>query len=144
MGQETQWREFCRITVEFDLWRTSPNRRIAKDPKRDAGAKRAEKNALITAARWAWKLAGRPKAAGRCRYSLLIRRGKRFESDNAWSAAKALRDSLFCGLRFADDGGAITPNDGDTWLEMGELQWETGKAWGRNREQIVVIVETLA
>lgn len=142
MGEEVR-QELCRLVVPFDLWCTSPNRTHYRDPMMNNRAARRTKNLLITAARLAWKKAGRPRSEGPVRYSLLIRRGRCFESDNAWSAFKAGRDALFCGIRFADDGGAITPNDNDQWVQMGSLTWETGKAWAGNRAEIVVIVETL-
>lgn len=141
MGEEVR-QELCRLVIPFDLNRTNPNKRHARDGRFDGIKRRQEKNALIAAARLTWKAAGRPRSASKVRYSLIVRRGVRCEDDNAWAAFKSARDALFCGIRFADDGGAITPNDDRKWVEMGSLTWETGLRW-KGRPEIVVIVETL-
>ncbi|HEU4754609.1 MAG TPA: hypothetical protein VFU47_15980 [Armatimonadota bacterium] len=125
-----------QVRVQFDLNRTNPNRRHCLNPMRDQRARRAEKNALIEAARWAWKQAGRPQAEGPVRYRVRVRRSARLEDDNAIAGLKAARDALFCGKRFADDGGAITLNDNANWLTFDGLIWETARKY-RFREEVV-------
>jgi isopropylmalate/homocitrate/citramalate synthase len=128
--------EPIRVVVPFDINRCSPNKRHSRDGTRDTHARRAQKNALIDAARWAWKAAGRPQAAGPVTYRVLVRRSAAIEDDNAIAACKAARDALFCGKRFADDGGAITPNDTAAWVRFERLEQEVKRAF-KGREEVV-------
>jgi hypothetical protein len=134
--------ELARIRVQFDIYRTSPNKTHYANAVWDRRARREHKNASITAGRWAWKIAGRPQAPGPVRVRTIIRRAKEFDADNATAAMKGIRDALFCGTRFADDGGAVTPDDANAWVQFERPEWEIGREW-KGREEVVFVVERL-
>lgn len=117
------------ITITFDIARCSPNRRMHwRTRAREAKAARA-------AARWAWRISGEPRAIGPVEVSILIRRGRVMDEDNALASCKSLLDGLL------NDG--VTPNDSLAWVRHVEVGQETGKGWGQ-RPEVVFTVRPLA
>lgn len=125
-----------RIVVEWDPNLLNPNRAI----RLHWHEKSRRRNVAIDAARLAWKAAGRPQMPGKVRVSVTICRARSFDEDNAWGSLKAVKDALFCGKRFADDGGAITPDDSRQYVQLGEVRFDIGKQW-KGREQVIFEVE---
>lgn len=115
-----------RITVPFDPHRLSSNQRL------HWGERARRTQAVRTAARWAWRQAGEPQMDGPVRVSMLVRRGRPIDADNAVSGSKAARDALFVK--------GITPDDSPQWVTLGEVSFETG-AWWRDRPEVVFTVE---
>jgi hypothetical protein len=118
--------EPIRITVPFDPHRLSLNARL------HWRARKRLNDAAKEAAVYGWMLAGQPKAEGPVRVSLIVRRGRRLDIDNAITGTKACRDALF--------KGRVTPDDSPRWVTLGECQQECGKVW-RGREECVFVIE---
>lgn len=130
--------ELVRITVEFDLNRTNPNRMVSLH----WSEKMRRKNLAIMMGRLAWRAAGCPKLTGVVRVEVTVRRARTMDAGNVWAAAKPLIDALFCGNRFAQDGGAITLDDSPRYLRLGDVHFETSKQW-KGREEVVFAVEEI-
>jgi hypothetical protein len=121
--------EIARVTVPFDVQRTAEN------VTRRGGHWSARSRVMRLArelARLCWLDAGRPKAAGKVRVSVVIRRARALDTANAIGALKPLLDGLFVD--------AITPQDSPKWLEFGGCTQETAKEW-KGREEVTFIVE---
>lgn len=116
------------ITVPFDAHRLSLNQRLHWRERH------RRTQAVKEAARWAWKAAGCPQSPVPVRVSMIVRRGRTIDHDNAITGTKAARDGLF--------NGAITPNDGPQWLTLGAVTQEVGKQW-RGKPEVVFIIEPL-
>jgi Holliday junction resolvase RusA-like endonuclease len=118
-----------RITVPFDAHRLSLNQRLH-------WRERHRRNqAVKEAARFAWMQAGCPRVAGPVRVSMVVRRGRSIDVDNAITGTKAARDALFCH--------AITEDDNPRFVTLGECRQEVGKAW-KERPEVEFIVEPLS
>jgi hypothetical protein len=116
------------ITVRFDPHRLSLNQRLH-------WRERARRNrAVKDVARLAWAQAGRPAFEGPVRVSMLVRRGRQIDSDNAITGTKAARDALF--------NRAITPDDSPRWVTLGECRQECGKAW-KDAPEVVFTIEPI-
>lgn len=126
--------EPIRIVVPFDPSRLSLNQRLHwRERKR-----RNDQAKLV--ARLAWNQAGQPKLDRRARVSIIVRRGRTIDADNALSGCKPVIDSLFCGRRWPS--GAILPDDGPEWLELTIPRQEPGKAY-RDRPEVEFVIEPL-
>lgn len=121
--------EPIRIVVPFDPSRLSANQRLHWRER----AKRTQ--AVRVAARYCWALAGEPRAAGKVRVSMVVRRGRKLDEDNAISGSKAVRDALF--------NGAVTPRDSQDWVTLGSIEFQCGKRWERCPEVEFVIEPVL-
>lgn len=120
------------IRVPWDVQRTSPNQR-----KHWRAWARIKKDAQ-EAARYGWMLAGRPVFTERVRVSIIVRRARVIDQDNAWAACKPLVDQIFNAKRNAGEGAL--PDDSQKWLELGSVTLQTGKAW-KLRPEVVFVVE---
>lgn len=118
--------ELCRIIIPWDVNRTSPNRRLHW----------ARRNVLNQSAKLLafnqWVQAGRPTARDTVRVSVIVRRYRRLDNDNALAGCKPVFDGLF--------RDAITPDDGPEWVTLGTVTQETGARW-LGAEEVEVIVE---
>lgn len=118
--------EPLRISVRFDPNRLSLNQRLH-------WRERHRRNrAVKDAARLAWMQAGQPRFEGPVRVSMVVRRGRTIDHDNAITGTKAARDALF------NDG--IVPDDSPAWVTIGECRQEAGKAW-KERPEVEFIIE---
>lgn len=122
----------ARITVPWDVQRTSPN-------QRQHWRQRAKLTKLARdRARLAWAVAGRPQVPAEAlpvRVSLIVRRARVIDEDNAISGSKALRDGLF--------NDALTPKDSQQFVKIGSVTFETGREW-KGREECIFVVEALS
>lgn len=117
--------ELCRLIIPVDANTQNPNRR---------GKLRTwirNKVAHQQAARAVWLKAGKPKAPGPVVVSVIIRRCRVLDEDNAWASCKALFDALF--------KRAITPDDSPQWVRLGTMNQETGGKW-YSRPEVEIIV----
>ena len=113
------------ITVPFDLWRCSPNRRLNRwDRARETRSARER-------ARVAWLLAGSPTLAPPVTVDVLARRGRQMDHLNLPGCLKALFDGLFIS--------AITPDDRADFVRLGSVEQECGPEW-RDRPEVVFTV----
>lgn len=119
-----------RILVHTDIGKLSPNLRIHWQERR----RRAKVAAAAAVA--AWLAAGSPVADGPVAVSLIIRRGRAMDADNAIASCKAVIDALF---RRSRTGAGVTPDDGPRWVHLGDVRQETGGQW-RGREEVEVVV----
>jgi hypothetical protein len=115
------------ISVPWDAGRLSPNKRLHWGHRA-----RVAKVALQTA-QLAWRQAGSPRAKGRVRVNVSIRRGRVMDEDNALGGLKAVFDGLF--------KGCVTPDDSARWVTLGRIEQQTGKAWGKAPEVVFIIEE---
>lgn len=118
----------AQISVSVDVQGASPNNR---------GHWRKLyriKKAMREAAQWAWVAAGKPVSDVPVRYSILIRRARRIDGDNAIACCKPLIDGLF--------HKAVTPSDSGRWVTLGTVTQETGKKW-KLAPEVVVTIEKL-
>lgn len=118
------------ITVKFDPHRLSANQRLHWR-ERARRAKYAKE-----AARVAWMCAGSPVVDGLVEVSLLVRRGRKIDPDNALGGFKNAADSLFNSRR---NGFGITPDDSVDCVRWLPVQFEAGTAW-KGAEEVVVTV----
>ena len=125
--------EPIRIVVKVDPSRTSLNQRL------HWRARKQRNDYAKEAARLAYAVAGRPTASGPVRVSVVVRRGRVIDRDNARSGLKAVFDSLFCAKR---NGEGITPDDGPQWVHEGPLTFECGAVW-RGREEVELLIEEM-
>lgn len=115
-----------RITVPIDPNLTSPNHRLH-------WGERARRNTRARElARLAWLAAGGPVAAGPVRVSVIIRRERALDPDNAVSCLKPLIDGIF--------REGVTPDDSARWIAHGAIVQERGKRW-RGREEVEFVIE---
>jgi hypothetical protein len=121
------------LTVKFDPHRLSANQRIHWRER----AKRAK--CAKEAARYAWHCAGSPVIDGPVEVSLLVRRGRVIDPDNALGGMKAAIDSLFNASR---NGYGVTPDDSAEFVRWLPVQFETGKEW-LGREEVLVTIRPL-
>jgi hypothetical protein len=121
------------ITVKFDPHRLSANQRIHWRER----AKRAK--CAKEAARAAWHCAGSPVIDGPVEVSLLVRRGRVIDPDNALGGFKACADALFNASR---NGYGVTPDDSVHYVTWLPVRFETGDKWVC-REEVVVSVRPL-
>lgn len=123
--------ELARITVPWDVAKTADNRtrRGGHWSQRHRVMKQARE-----LARWCWLQADSPKAAGKVRVSLIVRRGRVMDTCNIVGGAKPLLDGLFTN--------AIVPDDSPKWLELGSVRQESGAVW-KGKECVVFVVESL-
>lgn len=122
--------ELYRIVVPWDPARASLNRRLHWRARHEVN------QAAKRAAYHAWLNAGAPRVRDGLpvRVSIVVRRGRVMDLDNALTGLKGCLDALFTGDR-------ITPDDGPKCLELGGLRLETGKQW-RDRPEVLFVVET--
>lgn len=117
--------EICRLILPLDANQMNPNnRRKLRDWLR---AKKYHKET----AHKVWLEAGKPRASGPVTVSVIIRRGRLLDEDNARAGLKACFDSLF--------KKAITPDDSTKWVKLGALTQETGGRW-RYAPEIEIVV----
>lgn len=119
--------EICRLTIPVDVNEMNPNRRGKL--RAWIRAKTAHKNA----AQWAWVEAGRPVSASPVVVSVVIRRQRQLDEDNARASLKAIFDGLF--------KEAITPDDSPKWVRLGALTQQTGERWRLKPEVEIVVTE---
>jgi hypothetical protein len=119
--------EPIRIVVPFDAHRLSNNQRLHWRERH------RRTQAVKQAARYCWLSAGSPQAHGPVRVSMIVRRGRVIDLDNAITGTKAARDALFVK--------AITPDDGPKWVELGSVRVESGKRYAEAPEVEFVIEE---
>jgi hypothetical protein len=120
-------RELCRIIVPGDIGLVTTNQRI--DP-----LERSKRNRrLRESAHGAWLEAGRPRAAGKVKVHVTVRRAAWLDGDNAVGGCKAMRDALF--------NQAITPNDSDRYVELGQVTQQVGPMWATLEEVEFVVVQ---
>lgn len=118
----------ARIVVRFDPARCCENRtRRMHWAQRSALFRQAKE-----VARLAWLAAGSPTAAGKVRASFVVRRARSLDVANLLGALKPILDGIFVG--------AVTPDDGPAFLEIGGLQQVISREWKR-WEEVEVIVE---
>lgn len=119
--------ELCRLIVPVDVNQMNPNRR---GKLRDwIRTKTAHKKAA-----WGvWVQAGKPKAQTPVIVSVIVRRGKQLDEDNARASLKAVFDGLF--------KKAITPDDSPAWVKLGTLTQEIDKRWKYAAEVEIVVME---
>lgn len=118
-----------RITVPFDPSLFSLNERL------HWRARYQRNKPLKELTRACWLAAGAPRATGRVRVSMIIRRGREIDDDNAITGTKVARDALF--------NDAITPDDSRKWVRLGEVDQQAGKAW-KERPEVEFIIEELS
>lgn len=124
--------EICRLTIPIDVNTQNPNRRGKL--RSWLQAKAAHKEAAHTM----WLLAGKPKASSPVIVSVIIRRYRVLDEDNAWASCKAIFDALFNRNRHLY---GITPDDSAKWVTLGTMTQETGGCW-YCRPEVEVIVST--
>jgi hypothetical protein len=114
---EEQYRSVARLTMPGDIVRDlSPNRRICRQER----ARRAK--GWRVKGRLAWLAAGRPVFSGPVRVEITVRRGRVVDDDNAVSACKAVRDSLW-------GPDCMLPADDWRFFESYQVRQETGGRW---------------
>lgn len=116
-----------RILVAADPHMASPNKRqhfhvIAKI-----------KRTMRSAASWAWIGAGKPRATGPVHVTVIVRRGRAIDLDNALAGCKPLIDGLF--------NGAITPDDSMDWVKGYTIRQEVGKRYAGGAAEVEFIAE---
>lgn len=120
--------EVCRLVIPVDVNEMNPNRR---------GKLRAwirAKTRHKDTARLAWIAAGKPAAETQVTVSVIIRRQRQLDEDNARASLKAIFDGLF--------KQAITPDDSPKWVKLGSLTQQTGDRWKLKPEvEIIVLSE---
>lgn len=119
--------EICRLVVPLDVNEMNPNRR---------GKLRAwikAKTLHKKTARLVWIAAGKPATAAPVTVSVVIRRQRRLDEDNARASLKAIFDGLF--------KQAITPDDSPKWVRLGSLTQEVGVRWKLRPEVEIVVTE---
>ena len=99
-------KEVCRLVIPVDINLANPNRIGSLHWSKQ----RKIKSDLALVARSVWTKAGRPRANGQVSISVIIRRARRLDEDNAWSSLKSCIDAIF------NDG--ITPNDSPKWVTL--------------------------
>lgn len=120
----------CTITVPGDVAKSSPN---SMGGRHRFAIHRLEKQAMETA-RYCWIAAGRPRAKGKVRVGITVRRGRIMDIANIVSGAKGALDGIF------KDG--VTPDDSPRYLELGAVRQETGKRW-KGKEEVSFAVYSL-
>ncbi len=120
------------IRVPFDVQRVSPNQRLHRH-ERARRVRAARAAALI-----AWRQAGFPRMAGPAVVSVVIRRGRPLDHDNAVACLKPLLDQLLCAR--ANGGEGILEDDRPAVMTLGEVRQETGGKW-RHLPEVEVQVE---
>lgn len=122
------------ITIPWDPQRLSPNQRLH-------WAERAKRTKIARdLALWEWAINKRPKVDGPVEVSILVRRPRVIDPDNAQAGLKGIIDGLFNANRNRGDG--ITPDDSSTYVRWLPVQFETGKEWKGN-EQVVLTITPL-
>ena len=122
-----------QIAVPWDVQRLSPNTRLHW-AFRAARVKQAR-----AATKLAWFDAACPLMNGPVEVSLLIRRGRSIDPDNALAGAKAILDQL---LTFKHGGCGMVEDDSAAFVRYAPIQFETGKEW-IGREEVVITVTLL-
>lgn len=121
--------EICRLIIPVDANTQNPNRR--RQLRAWIRAKTAHKRAA-----WAvWAQSGKPRASGPVVVSVVIRRGRILDEDNARASLKAIFDALF--------KHAITPDDSAKWVKLGSLTQETGGRWQCMPEVEIIVCSQL-
>ena len=92
-----------RIVVPVDPQKTSPNKRM------HWGQLARAKQAARQAAHLSWIAAGKPRMGKPVLVTVVIRRGRSIDPDNALAACKPLIDGLF--------NAAFTPEDTEAWIK---------------------------
>lgn len=118
------------ITVPWDPQRLSPNQRMHWSTRADL-ARKAKIAAVL-----GWARAGKPVIEGPVDVSLLVRRGRSIDPDNALAGCKSVLDAL-CNRRRSGEG--VVEDDDATRVRYAPVQFEIGKQW-RGREEIVVTI----
>lgn len=119
-----------RIVVPWDAAKTSLNARLHWRERRRRNQAAKER------ARLAWILAGRPVLDVACDVTLIVRRGRCLDADNALSGAKSCCDALFNRRR---TGEGVLPDDGPGWVRWVGIEQETGARW-RGREEVEFVI----
>jgi hypothetical protein len=125
--------EIARIVVPWDVQRLSPNRRV------HFLARAVLVKAARAAAKLAWLDAGSPFMDGPVEVSLIIRRGRPIDPDNALAGAKSILDQL---LTIQHGGCGMVEDDSAKFVRYAPVQFETGREW-IGREEVVVVIRSL-
>jgi hypothetical protein len=119
------------ITVPWDVQRTADNVTRGLHWSGKGRVNRAAREL----ARLCWLEAGAPRAPGKVRVRVLVRRGRVLDTTNAIGGLKPLLDGIFVD--------ALTRSDSARWLEFAGCVQETGARWAGNRAEVVFEVEAL-
>lgn len=118
--------ELCRIIIPVDVNEANPNRiKKLRDRMR---IKRLHQDA----ARWCWVKAGKPMSDGKVKVSVIIRRARKLDPDNAIASLKHVIDGLF--------KDAVTKDDSDKFIELGLVSQETDAKY-KNSPEVEFVVE---
>jgi hypothetical protein len=129
-----------RLTIPFDPSTSSKNARYSRNAARDRAMRREIAANAAAAALYAWTMAGCPEWEVPVDVTLLVRRGRALDDDNALHGCAHLRDRIFNRVRF---GNGITPDDSQRWFRWREVIFETGRQW-KDRPEVVLIVRPRA
>lgn len=125
-------REAVTITVPWDPARLGANR-----TRRMLWQERARLTQVAREAAFcAWRAAGRPVIDGKVEVSLLVRRGRVLDPDNALAGCKAVLDQLLCRRR---NGAGVVEDDSAAFVDYVSVRFETGARW-RLRPEVVVTI----
>ena len=120
-------KELCRLIVPVDINDANPNRlRNLRQRMRVTKLHR-------DTARLSWLRAGKPVATGRVEIDLIVRRGRRLDQSNVWSAMKHILDGIF--------NRALTPNDSEKWLRLGGIEQQIERRYTYMPEVEIVVKE---
>lgn len=122
--------EPIEIVVPFDPQRLSPNLRLHY-------LERARRNKRAReAARLGWLQAGRPRMQEPALVTVIVRRPRRIDPDNALAACKSALDEL---LSPRNNGCGVLPDDSSQWVRYSPVEFETGPRF-KGKAQIVVLL----
>lgn len=120
--------EICRLVIPLDINEMNPNRRGKL--REWIRTKKRHKDT----ARLAWIAAGKPMSESLVAVSVIVRRGRLLDEDNARAGLKAIFDGLF--------KRGITPDDSPKWVTLGELTQQVGGEWRYAPEVEIIVKET--
>src|SRR5688572_9515766 len=120
--------ELCRIIIPVDVNEANPNR------FRSLRQKMRVKRDHIDAAKLCWVKAGRPMSEVKVRVSVIIRRARKLDPDNAIASLKHLIDGIF--------KDAITKDDSDKYIELGIVSQETNAKY-KSSPEVEFVVECI-
>jgi len=126
------------ITIPWDAGLTTKNQKMSP-------MKRYRLTQLAqTTAYGAWCAAGRPRASGKVRLSITVRRARALDEANVMSGLDGLIDGIFSAHRvrgYSVERGCMTVDDSPQYLELGEVRQEIEPKWKANEQVIFTITE---
>lgn len=114
-----------RVRVFWDPCRASQNARLHWRAR--ANLNRQARAAAVIG----WRMAGSPTMDVPAKVTLIVRRGRRVDSENALSGCKSVTDLLTDRKRSVF---GVLMDDSPDWLEWESIQQEVGKQWATRPE----------